>query len=342
MILFSLFFLLLLMFSSYKFERKQQLYLNIFFSAFLFIFSAFRPPSIDADYGSYVRLFNGEGASLFLEPTFQAVKYFVTTFLNSNTFYLFFIYAIFGVIIKILFFNVKSDLFLYSILIYSSHFFLLHDFTQIRVGAGLSLVFFSIRHLANKHYLKYIFVIICSSLFHYSLLFYLVFLFLDNKKINYIKYILILITVYILYFLNFSFASFFSYLKIPFLEYKITSNEIQSLNTLDEPVNVFNLLQFSRIIIFFTFTYYAKSISTFLPEINTILKIYFFSIITFVLFSDNGLYGFRISQMFQIVEILFIPYIFYVNRFFAKPLIYSYSLLLFYYSIFPMNLISKL
>jgi hypothetical protein len=342
MILYLFFFFFLIILSSYKFERKQRIYLNIFCSIFVFIFSAFRQPNVDADYDSYVRLFNGEGASMFLEPTFQGIKFIVITFFNSDTFYLFFIYALLGIVPKLYFFKIESNLFLISLLIYFSHFFLLHDFTQIRVGAGLSIVFFSFKYLDRGNYFKYFLIILSASLFHYSLLFYLVGLLFNNKPINYFKYLSILIIVYCFYFLNLSFASVFSSLKIPFLDYKISSNEIQYLTTLEEPVNVFNLLQLIRIVIFFTFCYFAKNISIIKPDIYILLKIYFISIITFVLFSDNGLYSFRISQMFQVAEILFIPYILYLNRPIAKPFIYAYSILLSYYSIYQMGLISKL
>jgi hypothetical protein len=172
-------------------EIKQQYKIGFFIVVLLILFAGFRG-SVDNDYDTYEMMYNkiSNNINVNIEPTF----YFITDFVNylqSNISLLILIYSIIGVSLKTIALSRLSEFWLYSILVYFSFFFILHEMTQIRVGIASAFILFSIQPLKKNQLLHFFALITLGTLFHYSTLLILPVLFLNKNSISKGFYVLI-------------------------------------------------------------------------------------------------------------------------------------------------------
>lgn len=344
MLLLFLFFFFLLVFlvliPKIELLGKKYFFPPILF--FLIFLAAFKPIDFDRDYNSYNNLFNGDGAFLFTEPTFQLITYFIHEYLNSQLVFLFLIYSIFGVYFKLLCIDKLSHYFLLSVLLYFVNFYFYHEMTQIRVGLGCGLLYFSLISLQKKQYYKSLFFVLIATLFHYSLIIWIVVFFLNFNELKKKNYLFVLFAVYFLHYFNFHFSYLFSFLDLPFLNYKIGSNSVVKDITLEEPVKVFNWLQVTRIVILFFLFQFIERLQALNKYSIILVKLYFLSIIVFVLFADNGVYSFRLNQIFGFSEVLILPHLVHIfnRKFLFKFVFILFSAIFLVYNLFIFPLFS--
>jgi hypothetical protein len=178
-------------------DTKNKYYNNFifyFFTIILFSICAFRPSGIDRDYETYVSAFNGDNISnAIFEPSFIFISYIVTTFFKSNTIYLFIIYALLGVVIKSFAIKKIANFFLLSFLLYFSYFFILHEMTQIRIGAACTIFLLSIPSLYNKSKLKYFIYVTLAITLHFTAILLIFLWFIDHRKLNKYSWVFIMI-----------------------------------------------------------------------------------------------------------------------------------------------------
>jgi hypothetical protein len=151
------------------FPPNTKLVYNLFFilcGILLMVIAAFRGDG-DSDYSGYIEMFNRQDFFV-VEPTFTLISYIVRTFLGGNVIYLFIIYAILGVTIKLFAIKQLSELWFLSVVIYVSNFFILHEMTQIRAGVASAFLLLCVKPIYERNGKMFLLFTTIACLFHYS------------------------------------------------------------------------------------------------------------------------------------------------------------------------------
>ena len=78
-------------------------------------------------------------------------------------------------------------------------------------------------------------------------------------------------------------------------------------HTLGDEVNIFNAVQLGRVTICLLLLYFIDRISIYNKYAILLVKIYAISIAALVLFSSVPVIAFRVSELYQVVEVVLIP-----------------------------------
>ena len=156
----------------------------------LILIAELRPIGLDRDSLAYVNTINSF-TSLFesnfydKEPLFWLIvamnKYF---FGNYYIRMVFITYAILGVTLKLYEIQKLSLLPLLSIFIYTSHYFVFHEMTQIRAGVASGIFLLAIPNIFNRNLKAYLLKTILALMFHYSAIVMIFIYFINPTKLN--------------------------------------------------------------------------------------------------------------------------------------------------------------
>jgi hypothetical protein len=316
-------------------DTKPHKTTYLFLFGLLVVFAGFRG-NIGNDYEMYIAIYNDTVGNKFLvEPSFLTIANIVN-YLFDNVIYVFIIYAILGVGVTLLAIKKISEFQLFSILIYFSYFFLLHEMTQIRAGVATGFFLLSIPAIKNQKLIQFLVLIGIGTFFHYSLLIVLPFYFLGTKKINFWFYLLIPFA-YILYYTHTSITSLVQFISYEHIATKFELYE----NTRGEQINVFNSILLLKIFIIGIFLWKHKYLQSTNEYSVLFIKLSILSTFFFVALADIPAFGFRISDIFGIIDCLMLPFLIYLfkNRLVGKLLVVfialiNISILLFYVKLF--------
>ncbi len=304
----------------------------------IFVVAAFRG-DIDRDHQNYINIYGYilNGQNYLIEPMFYIFTFISNSLINSYQL-LFVFFAVLGVGAKLYTINKLSYLPLASLLVYFSNYYFLHEMTQIRVGVAVAICFLSIPVLLNKKYMTFCIYIGVATLFHYSSILFLVLILIPKSALS-IKeimiYLLILLLGYVLYQANIGFAKIFSYIPIDVVRQKFLSYSEKTDANLVTSVNVFSVFQLIKIfsVCFITYHFYKNKPT---PVESVLLRLYIFSIISWVILFDIPAFAIRISEFFGFSEVFILPYILRVfkPRVVSSTLFLLICLALFYVNIF--------
>jgi hypothetical protein len=307
----------------------------------LFVIAAFRPATCCADYFTYVDYYNDLSniPLTFLEPTF-----FVVSWLSSTVFHdylgLFVIYSLLGVTIKGYAIKQLTPYYGISLILYFCSFFLLHEMTQIRVGVAAGILLLSIPYIHQRKPGVFFLLILIGCMFHYSLMIFSFFYFIDSRRINPKVYILCLFLIFFATILGFNLITITQYIKIGFLSSKIEAYQLLLEQGINAQISLLNPLLFARmgILIFFILNYEQLLIKN--ENSLVITKIYAFSIFTFVALSPLPVLAGRVSQLLGVVEIVLVPYAIYILRpkYLVICIVVVFAMLIMYKQLYYSNL----
>jgi hypothetical protein len=307
------FFLVLSYYISIKYNIQQ--YTFWFCLVLLTFISGFRPSECCSDYSTYVDYYDNIDTHSFieLEPTFFLISSISKVIFNSSI-GVFLIYAVIGVLSKGFAIKKLSSLYLLSLIIYSSTFFLLHEMTQIRVGIASSILLLSIPSIYERKKYIFLFFILLGTLFHYSFLIFGLFYFVQPKTLNPYLYLGLIAFGFISYLLGINIVSMATLIPIEFISSKLIAyNKLLEMGV-DTKINVFNILVIFRICFLLVLLWKNK----FLYEKNkyalVLIKIYAFSIFLFTFLSTLPVLAFRIRELLGIVEIILLPFLIYLIK----------------------------
>ncbi|MDU4289616.1 EpsG family protein [Mixta calida] len=306
MFIYILFFGLLAALSFHKYDKKI---FNIIIFA-LFIVAAFRADDVDRDYKTYVSIYEYiiNGASYTIEPTFFLMSW-VSNILLGTPSLIFITFALIGLYFKSKFIKDFSPYVFLSLLIYYSNFFFLHEMTQIRIGVASGIGFFALKYLILGNRKKFIYFVMFSCLFHFSMVVLLVALFFDRKKIDAKFSLSILSGLFFCYFLAFYQTNpvlLLRYIPIPVLQEKLTIYTYQTQQGMIEQVNIFSVLQLIKILVVIIIFTNAKRFSGNQPLI-LLAKLYSLSPICLVFLSAVPAFAIRLSELFSVAEFVLLP-----------------------------------
>jgi len=322
----------------------KQIYVII--GVVLFLIAGFRGAGVDRDYLTYVNLYHNIGklTILSVEPTFIIISDFVKYVLFNNVVFVFVIYAIMAISLKLYAIKQLSDFYFFSVLVYFSNFFILQELTQIRVGIAAGILLLCIKPLYDRNLRKFLILSILAFLFHYSAIVVFPLWFFSKKSFQKIIYLSLISISYILYFLHFDFVGLLKFIPIDILQVRI-DKYIMAVNTgliSKSNINVFSSIQILRIFMLVLITLNVDIIKEKNKYIYILLKVYVFALISLVLLSSVPPIAFRISDLLLITEIILIPNIIYIFKpsLLGKLVVFCFSLLQIFISLFYLKLIS--
>ena len=300
------------------FEEKLgtfKWFVYAFIGLMLIILAAIRPIGIDNDslvYEDYFFHYDNPLYEMTVEYSYRWLSsLFYVMFKDVHSVFLF--YAILGVSLKLFAFRKLTSKPFLALAIYICTYYILHEFTQIRVGVSSGILLFVIILLENDQRMKALGLILIAMVFHYSSAMLLPLLFFSNEEMTERekKFYLALIPLgYIFCFLHIELTT----LPIPYIADKLESyQEMKEQGFLDE-VNVFNLVYLVKIAMFFylvSFYDIIKEHNKFLP---IMVKMESISLFSFSALSSLPVLSFRVSELFGIVEIVLFANIFYTIR----------------------------
>lgn len=303
--------LLIIIISIYN-KRGLSVKENIFIiiGAILFLMITFRGSSVDKDYNTYLN--NWELIKQGVFVAYEPLNYAIAKISPNFFFYLGF-YSVLGISLKLYSIWKMSSFPLVSLLIYYSHYFFLHEMTQIRIGVASGFFLISIYFLVKNNKYKSLICNLFAILFHYSAVVGLIIYFINYSKKNLNRYIIFFIISISLYFAKFSILNILSIFHLGFISDKISLyNHVMSMGEQAE-INVFNVAFIIQLV--FAFLLY-KLVLNFKTSKYTIIltKLYWLGLSSYVLFTDIPAFAFRISEILMVGEIIIIPSLIYLFK----------------------------
>lgn len=258
-----------------------------------------------------------------IEFSFRLISH-LANYLFKDVKYVFVIFALIGVSTKFIAIKRLSEYVFLSIAIYYSHYYILGELTQIRVGVATGFLLLSIPFIPNKSFKRFFFCVFFASFFHYSALVFLPFYFLKNERIPIFYYLIIPIS-YIVYFLKIDVNYLVGLIDIDIISRKY---EAYLLKSSFERINVFNSWQLGRIFLVGVLLWKWEELKAKSKYGIILLKLYIWGCSFLVFLASLPTFAFRVSDLFGIVEIILIPYLVYLFRDRDKPLIQLLVLLI--------------
>lgn len=303
-------------------DRKHSARLLYLLIGIGMVFIAGFRGDIDRDSFSYVTLYNLI-STVNVEPTFTAISYIVKT-LFDNVAYLFIIYAIIGVSLKLIAIRQLSTLWFLSVALYLSEFFILHDMTQIRIGVASGILLLCIKPIYDRNIVKFLLFTSIAILFHYSAIIILPLWFLTFRPdSNKIFYWLIPIG-YLMWFLNIGTFILNIQIPIPYIQSKLDLYRELQLNQVSgfNNINVFGKIFLLKSAIYYLLLYKKDYISMYNRYAPLLIRIYGIGLFSFLALSAIPVLAFRVFEFYGIVYIILFPFLFYILN--VSPLLTKY------------------
>lgn len=331
-------------------NRKKLINYLLILIIFLILFytAAFRKIGLDRDsyaYLEYIKNYRSGDSSFGLsniEPTFIIILTFADYISDNPLRVIFIIYAALSLSIKFYAFKKLSLNFYLSILIYICLYFILHEMTQIRVGASAAFFLLALDDIYNKNKIAYFSKALTAVFFHYSALLMIPF-YLINPRKSYKKF------YFFLPLTGFALAYFSEYMLIflskisavlpSFLSTKIKYYIFLADSGINTEINLFNIYMLSLIVIYYLTLFCSQNFKSRYDII--FLKILAWAIFFFYSLSFLPVLSFRISEFLAVILIVFIADLSFMfkQRTFLNFLIIIYSLGMLFNYIFIQSLI---
>lgn len=271
----------------------------------------------DSDSGSYENLFVNYEKPMVrktLEPSFIVIADVINR-LSGNIHWLFFIYAILAIPLKLHSIRQLSEYLFLPLIVYSCHYFILHDLTQIRAAVASGLLLTAIKPLCEGKRVKAAILIACAVVFHYSALALFIILPFGNKPLTrYWKMTLALVVpvCYLLFLMHFDPLTT---LPIPYVGDKLELyKEMKDYGFFDDFYMYKNPLLWTKVITFYLLIAYHDTVIRHNAYLPVLLKIMAVSLACFFVFAQLPVLSARLSELFGIVDIITISLLFYIVK----------------------------
>ena len=278
------------------------------------LLAGLRGPGVSKDYEGYQFTFDlihdmiGSNSASFLpllEPGFAGlILIFRSIFQYNYVVAIMLFFAFTSVTLKIISIKHLSINPYLVILFYYSHYFLLHEMTQIRIGFASAIFFISLIFYLKGKRKVFILMILLAAFFQYSAILYLIVLLFNTKYFNKYIYSIILLLSVILGFLKIPLLNFLGSFDLSLISSRIgdyvgilESGNAQSINVF----NTLNLLNIGCCLYFIIFIPMQRLIAD--KPLNIFLKCNVLSIFLLSFLSGVPNLAFRFSELFGVVSI---------------------------------------
>lgn len=320
-------------------SQKKYKFLYYFLALCLIFVAGFRNGESMPDYASYAGYYSyviGGQFSYFIEISFTLIVKLANSIIANNSTLMFLIYAIFGVSLKFYAIKKLTPLIFYSIVVYVSNYFIIHEMIQIRAGVASGFILLSIVSIYKRSSKEFLFLIGLATFFHYSSFIFLILWFLRTKKFNTVFYFSLIPTAYFIYFfidlanlLNLVASILpFSGMAEKLIAYSIAREDLV--------LNVLGIYPLTRIMIFTFFLYFVYKLREHNKYFFILLKMYAFGIFSYIALAMFPVIAVRVAYTLMLTEIIMIPYLIYAIRGYYLPrlIIIFYAFMAFIFNVF--------
>lgn len=303
--------------------------------------ATFRPDGMP-DYESYYNFFTIGGSSRFEIGFVSYIEFF--KLLSPNPTFLFAMVAMMSIGIKLSIIRKLTNAFWLSLIIYLPGIFILHDMIQIRAAVASGLLLWATKYIYDRDLGKFLITSIIAILFHNSALLILPLWFITCNKSHKLLYILLIPIAYALTIGGITIGHLAELIPIEAIRLSWQMYQISMENDIGTNINIYNSLHILRCIMCLFLLWNIDRISRYSKIAVLWVKIYVLSLALFVLMSDIPVIAFRVSELYQIVEILLIPTIILIPRYrsIGKYIGISFGFCILYINIFYTQLISHI
>jgi hypothetical protein len=293
----------------YEFNRKLNTGLLALTAMLLALLAGLRHPDIERDYQSYLYGFefiwldrNPLHLAIY-EPGFFLIVYAVRNLMSINYgIIIMLVYAFSSVFIKSLSIRTLAVNPFLVLLFYYSHFFFLHEMTQVRVGLATAIFFIGLINYLRNERRNFVLMVLLATFFHYSAILYLGVLLLRTDRLQRYVYAALLFCSVAL-----------AFVKLPLMGYLsgIESNEfstklenytvaaefaVEKVNVLNA-VTIINMLCCLYLLIAVAKGGFEKD-----PQLTLFLKCNIISVFLLSFFSAIPSVAFRVSDLYAVLS----------------------------------------
>lgn len=323
-------------------SKKKSLIVYFFFGFSLIFIAGLRDGTNMPDYSTYAGYYQAivSGQLLyFIEISFIYIAEISNLILNNNSIILFLIYAFIGVSLKLYAIKSLSHFIFYSLVIYISNYFILHEMIQIRAGVASALILLSVIPIYERSFTRFFILVGIATLFHYSSFIFIFLYFLRRDHLNKTFFILLILSSYAIYFIltRLDLIGFISN-YIPFvgiLDKLATYQDVEDRFVL----NVFGLYPLTRILILLFFLYFSRYIHSYNKYFYILLKMYGLGIFAYIALAIYPHISVRIGYTLLLSEIVLIPCLIYTIKgyYTSRLIVILYGFLAFFLNVFFTN-----
>ncbi len=293
--------------------RKVNAVTSLFIVVVLALYAGLREGRKFNDYEMYVQAWNRlTYAENQIEVSYIFIRNILRYDLGFSSVSIFMFYAFLGVATKVIAIKKISNLFYLSILIYISHFFILHELTQIRAGVAAGFVLLAIVPLYGRNLKYFLLLMLIATLFHYSAVIILPLWYLrTHRRVQYLYYLLPV--GYVLYFIGFNFMQ---NIPIPYVQTKLDAYRELSRKGVSgfDTINVFNAVFLVKVALFYLIMTLRERISVHNKYFFLLLRIEAFSLFALPALAVIPAIAYRVHEFLGIVEVVLFPMLVYAFR----------------------------
>lgn len=294
-------------------EQKTRLksIIYVLTGCLLILFAGLRDGDYVYDYRMYEWLYNDE--IYVVELSFTAISLITRHVLGNHIVWLFMIYAVIGVWIKLVAIRRITPLLFLSLLIYVSDFYPLQEMAQMRASVATGIMLLAIKPLYERNLKRFILYTIIASLFHISSIVMIPLWFLKPGRINKSFWLFAVLIGYTLAFIKIDLISLLSYIPFGTIQEKYEVYRTQQEEG-GYAANVFSLLFLTKLFLTLILLWKSDILASYNKYGYLLIKIMFVSLISLLLLSQNLAAGLRVSEFFGVVSIVLFPMLYYVIR----------------------------
>lgn len=292
---------------------KTQKNIYIILGGVLVILSIFIDKTALPDYATYLIYLRSD--YVWIEPSFIAIRWLVNNLFAGNPIFLFAIYILLGIIIKLYSINNLTNLILLSLMLYICSYWTYHELIQIRAGVASSLLLLSIKPLYERDKMRFFTICVVALVFHFSAIMMFGFWLIRNKisEVSRIAYLCLIPISMLLYILDLDFIAILKYLPIPVIQDKIIGYSSLSAYSADRGLvsaseyNPFITWNLIKVIAVYYIWLNMNRITRHNKYVVLLLKLQTIGLSLLWLFGSIPVFATRGSELITIVQIILIP-----------------------------------
>lgn len=304
----------LFLFSSslaFKYSVAKKNMQSFFFFCFLLTLLVTIRPNTLQDYRNYYDFFCYGG-----DNKFEAGFVFIVDLFRPyvSPFFLFLLFALLSITIKVRFLYYYSPSFILSIVFLLSNSLILHDMIQMRVALAASFLLWSLAYICKRKIVKFTLLVFVASLFHLSSWVFWPLYFIGSNRIKGKLYLYLFVGVYLLHWAGLKLGVLIEYIPVFSINRLFEMYKEGMEQGIGTELNVYNFFHLIRCLICVYLLYNERKIVYMRPMFILSLKIYAISLFLFVSLSDIPVVAFRISELLQVIEMNLFAYLFILIR----------------------------
>ena len=275
----------------------------------LTLMAGLRPIGIDKDSWQYYAYYLGKFDDM-VEYSFILISDIVRVAFGDVR-GVFFIYALIAIPLKCYVFTKLSNEIFLLLGVYMSNFLILHDMTQIRVGAAMAFIFLGFYYLTQGRRWPCFFLILIATAFHVSAVLMLAILIFRNVELRSWHRIVLALIPFLALTSVFFDVNVSTLIPIEFIQSKLEGYEdLKEKGLVEaEKINIFNAAIMLKIAVYYFLLWKYDVVKQYCPYLTLLLKIFALSYVCLGVFNFLAVLACRINELFGFVEILMVPLI---------------------------------